>query len=65
MIIENILIEKSRECHNHKRQPTHDTKRREKMAKPNTSKINKQTNAREALRPAPLPQARWSQRLKE
>ena len=39
------LIEKSRECHNHKPQPTTDTKRKSKMTKTNTYK-NKQTNAR-------------------
>ena len=36
------LIEKSRECHNHKPQPTPDTKRKKKMTKTNTFKTNKQ-----------------------
>ena len=43
------LIEKSREYH--KPQPTHDTKRKRKMTKAQHVK-NKQTNAREAHRPA-------------
>ena len=42
-------IEKSRECHNHKPQPTHDTKRKKKRQK---HVQNKQTNAREAHRTA-------------
>ena len=36
------LIEKSRECHNHKPQPTPDTKRKRKMTKTNAHKTNKQ-----------------------
>ena len=36
------LIEKSRECHNHKPQPTSYTKRKRKMTKNNTCKGNKQ-----------------------
>ena len=35
------LIEKSRECHNHKPQPAPDTKRKRKWTKINTCKINK------------------------
>ena len=47
------LIEKSRDCHNHKPQPTPDTKRKRKMTKTNTYKTTKQTNAGEAHRPTP------------
>ena len=36
------LIEISRECHNHKPQPTPDTKRKRNMTKTNTYKTNKQ-----------------------
>ena len=36
------LIEKSRECHNHKPQAPLDTKRKRKMTKANTYKTNKQ-----------------------
>ena len=36
------LIEKSRECHNYKPQPTPDTKRKRKMTKTNAHKTNKQ-----------------------
>ena len=43
------LIEKSRECHNHKPQPTLNTKRKRKMT---NLTHTKQTNAREAHRPA-------------
>ena len=49
------VIEKSRECHNQKPQPTPDTKRKTNKKTFNAGKINKQKekNAREALRPAP------------
>ena len=46
------LIERSRVCHNHKPQPTLDTKRKRKKDK-NIHAQNKQTNVREAQRPAP------------
>ena len=45
------LIDKTRECHNHKQQPTTDTKRKRKRTNTNTCKRNK--NAREGHRPAP------------
>ena len=54
------LIEKSRECHNHKPQPTPDTKRKRKMTKLNTIKTNKQTHEKHTDQ-LPLPQVRWSQ----
>ena len=53
LIEKKKLTEKSRECHDHKLQPTHDTKRKRKMTKKNEQKQNKQTNAREAHGPAP------------
>ena len=37
-----MQIEKSSECHNHKIQPTTDTKRKRKRTKTNTYKTNKQ-----------------------
>ena len=42
---EKKLIEKSRECHNHKLQPTPDTKRKRKMTKTNMYKTNKCTRS--------------------
>ena len=45
------LLEKSRDCHNHNPQPNSDTKRKSKRTKINACTI-KQTNAREAHRPA-------------
>ena len=36
------LIEKARECHNHKPQPTSDTKRKRKKIEIKACKINKQ-----------------------
>ena len=51
------LIEKSRECHNHKPQPTTDTKRKRKMTKTNTYKANKQIHEKHTDQ-LPLPQAR-------
>ena len=49
------LIEKARECHNHKPQPTPDTKRR-KMTKTNTYKANKQMHKKHTDQ-LPLPQS--------
>ena len=37
--------EKSRECHNHKRQPFPDTKRKRKPTNPNKHKSNKRTKS--------------------
>ena len=48
-----MLIERSRVCHNHKPQPTFDTKRKRKKTKTYTRKTNKQTNVRETQKPAP------------
>ena len=45
------LIDESRECHSHKPQPIPDTKRKRRRTK-NQRVQNKQTNAREAHRPA-------------
>ena len=52
-------IEKSRECHDHKPQPTPDTKRKRKMTKTNLYKTNKQMREKHTDQ-HPLPQARWS-----
>ena len=49
-VLTKKLIEKSRECNNHKPQPTPDTKRKRKMTKLTYTKQT--TNAREAHRPA-------------
>ena len=43
------LLEMSRECHNHKPQPTPDIRGREKGKKKNQRVQNKPTNVREAL----------------
>ena len=48
--LEKKIIEKSRECHNHKPQPTPNTKKKKKWQ---TLTRIKQTSAREAHRPAP------------
>ena len=50
--VKKKLIEKFRECHNHKPQPTPTRRGREKLQK-NQHVQNKQTNAREAQRPPP------------
>ena len=56
----NKLIEKSRECHNHKPQATPDTKRKRKNDK-NQHVQNKQQMHEKHTDQLPLPQARWSQ----
>ena len=53
------LLEKSRECHSHKPQPTPDTKRKRRMTKTNMHKTNKQTHE------TTHPQARRPQHQKE
>ena len=45
-LMQKVIIEKSRECHNHKQQPIPGTKRKSKRMR------NKQTDARETHRPA-------------
>ena len=56
------FIERSRVCHNHKLQPTLDTKRKRKRTKTYTRKTNK---LREAQRPAPSSQSEVIRMLKQ
>ena len=52
-MFKKTLIEKSRECDNHKLQQILDTTTKRKRTESNKCKQNKQTNAREEHRPAP------------
>ena len=45
-LLQKTLTEKSRECPNHKQQPTPDTERKRKTTKTNTCKTNKQIHER-------------------
>ena len=58
------IIEKSREFHKQKPQPTPDTKRMRKRTKIYACKINKQMHEKQ-MDPFPLPQAGWSQCQKD
>ena len=58
------LIERSRVCHNHKPQPTLDTKRKRKRTKTYTRKTNKQMYEKHKDK-LPLPQARCSECYKK
>ena len=57
---EKMLIEKSKECHNHKQLPTPYTKSKRKRTKTNTCKTNKQMHEKHTDQ-LPLLQVRWSQ----
>ena len=60
LLHEKKVSKKVRVCHNHKPQPTLDTKRKWKRTKTYTRKTNKQMHEKHKDQ-LPLPQARWSE----